>query len=75
MFDAWMALDLLRQRINIPRLSIGLSIVLAAKVENFVLQSLITVPAVSRKNTAILEDLSRPALVDAYERDIVWSIA
>lgn len=67
MLDAWMAVDLIRQRVNIPGLSISHSIVLTAKIKNFGLQSLITVPAVTGKDAAILEDLPRLALVNSKE--------
>ena len=67
MFDAWMAVDLVRQRVNIPGLSISHSIVLTAKIKNFVLQSLITVPAVTGKDAAVLEDLPRLAFVNSKE--------
>jgi len=54
MFDARMAVHFVGQGIDIPGLSIGLSIMLAAKVEDFVLESLIAVPAVTREDTVVL---------------------
>lgn len=67
MLDAWMAVHLVGERIDIPGLSIGHSVVLAAKVEDFVLESFITVPAVTGEDTAILKNVSGLALVNANE--------
>lgn len=67
MLDAWVAVHLVGEGIDIPRLSIGLSVVLAAKVEDFILESFITVPAVTREDTAVLKNVSRFALVNPNE--------
>lgn len=74
MLNARVAVHFVGQRIDIPGLSIGLPIMLAAKIEDFVLESFVTVPAMTREDTAILEDMSRLAFVDANERNIVRSI-
>jgi hypothetical protein len=56
-----------------PRVSGSIAVILATKVENFVLECLFAIPAVSGQNAAVSDKFLAP--VDSEKGDIIWAIA
>lgn len=74
MFDAWVAVHFVGQRVEIPGLAASLAVVLAAKIENLVLECFVAVPAVRGEDTAVFQRYSVFAFVDPNKGDIIWPI-
>jgi hypothetical protein len=68
-----MAVYFISQGVKKPRLFASFPIVLAAKIQNFVLEGFVTVPAVGREDAAITKGLR--ALIDPNDGHVVWTIA
>lgn len=68
-----MAVDSVGNWVHRPELPGSSSVVLAAKIENFVFERFLAIPAITRADTAISANFL--ALVDTKKRYIIWSIA
>jgi hypothetical protein len=68
-----MAVDFISQGIKEPRFFASFSIVLAAKIQDLILECFVAVPTMARENATITKGLG--PLIDSDDRHIVWAIA
>lgn len=73
MSDAGVAVDSVSNWVYRPKLPGSSSVVLAAKIDNFVFECFLAIPAITRTDAAISGNIL--ALVDTKKRYIIWSIA
>lgn len=74
MFDTRVTVHFVGQRVEIPRLAASFAIVLTAQIEDLMLESFVTVPAVPGENATVFHDDPMLAFVDPKEGDVVGSI-
>jgi hypothetical protein len=72
MTDAGMAVHLIGQGVKEPRFFIGFPVMLAAKIQYFVFEGFVAVPAMAGEDAAVAKGLG--ALVNSNDGYVVWAI-